>query len=131
MKIHWDRLDKCNIGHNITDGFLFHDIVRVALMKLLRSRYKGKDKVLIYSEFFPESSRLPDIYLNLKGQEYIFEIQKSISHEWLEQTTKKYSDVNLIIVPLNEVMKDFIHKFRFEQKTFEQSIQESLEEYLI
>jgi hypothetical protein len=119
MKIHWDKLDKCNIGHNATESFEFHDLCRFLLMKMLRRRYKNKEKYPIYSEFHPTRKEvIPDIYLRVKDDEYIWELQKDCNDKWTMEINSKYENENLFIVPLKPLEK----KWKEEVKNGEDPI---------
>jgi len=131
MKIHWDKLDKCNIGHNITESFDMHDIIRVTLMRMLRRRYKNKQKCPIYSEFHPTRDNcFPDIYMQIKDDEYIWEIQKDCSDKWTLNINAQYEMENLFIIPLKPLGASWKEEIKKGNEPIA-SLKKLLEPYLI
>ena len=111
--VDWKRNDKLNLGHNYTDSFDFHDIARLLIMKMLRRQYPDKSKYPIYSEFdCLKQDGFPDIQMRIKGDIYVWELQKEITEKWTKEISKKYEDVTLIIVPLIDIEKKWNNKIK-------------------
>ena len=107
----YKRNNKLNIGHNVTEAFDFHDVVRLLLMKQLRR--KNQDvRYPLYTEFDPlkPNSDYPDIWMKIKKDIYVWELQSKMTPAWTKQIIKKYEEVNLIIVPLEEIKKEWLTK---------------------
>lgn len=101
--IDYKRNNKLNIGHNFTETFDFHDVVRLLLMKQLRRKYNSKNP--IYTEHDPNKPNgdYPDIWMRIGKDVYVWELQRTISKKWEKQIMEKYAEVNLIIVPLEKI----------------------------
>jgi hypothetical protein len=98
----WNKLNKV-VVRNLDESVDFHDLVKMLLYRKLRRLNKN---VAIYTEL-PLKSEIPDIYLEYKGDIYVWEIQENITKEWESKVNKKYEDVNLIIVPLKKLSHNF------------------------
>ena len=119
--IDWKRNNKIAI-RNPHEECDFHDIVKLLLVRMLRRKYKNSSTVPIYTEFSPEENcdTYPDVWMKVREKlkpstgnrtksewvVYAYEIQKNITKKWLKETIKRYENVNLIIVPLNDLPKD-------------------------
>ncbi len=92
-----------------------NDIVKTLIVRKLLRRYKKRAWIRIYCEF-KLNGMTPDIYFeNIRTKEVIcYEIQKTITKKWEEETIKKYNSydvpnfnsIDLIIIPLNELSND-------------------------
>ena len=118
----YKRNNRINIGHNFTEKFDLHDVVRLLLMKELRRKHDNSSSTPIYTEYDPDKPNedYPDVWLRLNGDVYVWEIQSAVTDRWTKAITKQYADVNLTIVPLEQ----------FKDKTIEQ-IKQLLKPYLI
>jgi hypothetical protein len=135
--IDYKRIDKVNVGHNITEAFDLHDITRTLLVRMLRRKHPRKNLCPIYTEFDPlkPNEDYPDIWMRIKTngrapkrQEiYVWEIQKGITKEWEKKIIKQYEEVNLIIVDLNKVEKEWIKQIGEPLE----ALKKILEEYVI
>ena len=97
----FDKLFKINVGHNSSESFDFHDLIKTLLVRILRRKFPNTE---IYTEFHPKRPNevYPDIYLGLK-KPIVFEIQKSITSEWYDKISNEYPDEDVIIIPLNKI----------------------------
>jgi len=121
-KIDWD--EHCKIRLALADESMDkHDIIKMQIVRMLRRKHKGElGYVRIYTEHCLHKGadeRFCDVYYeNTKKKEvYCFEIQKSISEKWFNETNKFYKDldqtlffscqnfktVDLIIIPIKEL----------------------------
>jgi hypothetical protein len=125
------RNNKLNIGHNVTKAFDFHDIVRLLIMKELRRRHRSEYP--IYSEHDPVNPNedYPDIWMRLGKDIYVWELQSAISPLWQKNICKRYEDVNLIIVPLNDIYSKWIKELNLEQKEPLDVLRKLLDDYII
>lgn len=106
IKIDWKKQNKLAL-RNFSESCDLHDILKVLLMRLLRRAHPDSKSVPIYSEYNPldPNEEYPDIWMQLGKDVYVWEIQKTVTDEWTMQINKKYEEVNLIIVPIKEVIK--------------------------
>jgi len=106
--IDWKRNNKIAL-RNFHGGCDFHDIVKTLLVRMIRRKHKTSTAVPIYTEFNPNepNKSYPDIWMRIKNDVIVWEIQKEITKEWEEKMIKTYEDVgDLIIVPLKELSKN-------------------------
>ena len=114
INIDWKKNNKIYI-RNFSESFDLHNVVQLLLVKALRRKNRFDP---IYTEFEYNGS-YPDIFMKIKNDIYIFEIQEKITKKWKKEVIKKYEEVNLIIVPLSkfstnsikeikEILKDYI-----------------------
>lgn len=117
---------------NFKEASDFHDIVKTQLVRMLRRIHKDNYSTPIYTEFNPErpNEDYPDIWMRIKSDIIVYEIQQTTSKNWIKQITKKYEDVDLIIVPLKEVRKKWIDEIK-NQKDPIDSLREILEVYVV
>jgi len=110
--VDYSRIDKVNIGHNVTEKFDFHDLVRTMLVRMLRRNYPNKEKNPIYTEFDPKKPNedYPDIWMKQKSDIYVWELQSNINECWKKAIIEQYEDVNLTIVDLNKVHQRWIDR---------------------
>lgn len=99
----WKRNNKVGM-RNFNESVDFHDVVKLLLVRMLRRRYPDSNKYPIYTEYNPNNPNedYPDIWMKIKNDIIIWEIQKEITDEWLEKIKKKKEDV--IIVPLKKLI---------------------------
>jgi hypothetical protein len=130
--IDYKRLDKINVGHNITDAFDFHDICRTLLVRMLRRKHKNKRMNPIYTEFNPNepNDNYPDIWMKIGKDVYVWELQSSITQEWIKKVCKTHEEVDLIIVPLDEIKEKLLDKWEISKDPFDK-LKELLKDYLI
>jgi len=90
---------------NFNESCDFHDLIKFLLVRMLRRKNPDSRKVPIYTEHNPEkeSEEFPDIWMRIKGEVYVFEIQKEITQKWSIEIAKRYEDVTLIIVPSQKI----------------------------
>ena len=136
-RTHWSRNNKIGL-RNFKEASDLHDILKTQLVRMLRRKHKDNHNVPIYTEYNPErpNEDYPDIWLKIKQNIIVYEIQEQVSEKWTKQILKKYEDVDLIIVPLKEVMKNWLIKmFPTEGDDIEinpiKSLREVLEVYVI
>lgn len=120
-KIDWKRNNKIGL-RNFSEAVDFHDLVKTLLVRMIRRNHKKSLTCPIYTEFDPiETNKdYPDIWVELKGALYVWEIQHKVTKQWLNKIIKKYNDFTLIIVPLKEVHSKWedrlMHKLLNENK---------------
>ncbi len=100
--IDYKLLNKVSI-RNLNPKSDFHDICKIMLYRLIRRKYPNCP---VYTEY-KLSGEIPDIYLETKKGIIIWELQWNVTKKWLEKIKKRYSDVDLIIVKLKDLPKDF------------------------
>ncbi len=105
------RLASCD------DSLMMHDIIKLMVVKkLLKKHHKDKMYLRIYTEYQIKEGVICDVYMeNVKTKEcFAYEIQKSLTGKWMENTTNKYKDwevygfnsADLIVIPLKELSSD-------------------------
>ena len=111
----WRRNNKVAL-RNFSDSSDFHDVVKTILVRMIRREHNHSQKVPIYTEFSPDkpNEEYPDIWMRLKGDIYVWEIQKQITKSWTERICKQYESVNLIIVNLKEDENEWMNHKLFE-----------------
>ncbi len=117
---------------NFKEASDLHDCVKTQLVRMLRCKHKDNHNVPIYTEFNPErpNKDYPDIWMRIKKDIIVYEIQETVSKKWSKQIQEKYRDVDLIIVPLKEVLynwRSIINKWENPIK----SLREVLEIYVV
>ncbi len=115
IQTNWSDLFKIRLSNIVSESMDKHDIVKTLIVRKLLRRYKKRAWIRIYCEFKLDRMT-PDIYFeNLKDKSVIcYEIQKTITKKWEEETIKKYNSydvpnfnsIDLIIVPLRELSND-------------------------
>jgi hypothetical protein len=102
--VDWKKNNKVAI-RNFTEGCDFHDLVKIMMVRILRRRHPASGSIPIYTEFNPRDTHddYPDIWMQLRDDIYVFEIQEKVTKEWTAQIIEKHEDKNLIIIPLKEV----------------------------
>jgi len=117
---------------NFKEASDLHDICKTQLVRMLRRKHKDNHNVPIYTEFNPErpNKDYPDIWMRIKQDIIVYEIQESMSRNWVKQITKKYQDVDLIIVPLKEVLANWRLIIDKYENPIE-SLREVLEVYVV
>jgi len=90
---------------NFKEASDFHDLVKTQLVRMLRRIHTDNYSTPIYTEYSPDkpNKEYPDIWMRLKKDIIVYEIQQTVSKKWMKEITEKYRDVDLIIVPLKEV----------------------------
>ena len=99
---------------NFKEASDFHDLCKTELVKMLRRLHPDNHATPIYTEYDPVNPRedFPDIWMRLKTDIIVFEIQEDVSKKWLKQIQEQYETVDLIIIPLKEVLKDWKLKMK-------------------
>ena len=117
---------------NFKEASDLHDICKTQLVRMLRRKHKDNHNIPIYTEFNPErpNKDYPDIWMRIKQDIIVYEIQESMSRNWVKQITKKYQDVDLIIVPLKEVLANWRLIIDKYENPIE-SLREVLEVYVV
>jgi len=111
-RICWNENFKLRLA-SCDDSMMFHDVIKLMLVKkILKKNEKYRNFLRIYTEFDIIDSTMCDIYVeNLKTKEcFAYEIQKSVTKKWKENTLRKYKDwevygfksSNLVIVPIKD-----------------------------
>lgn len=115
LYIDFKRNNKISL-RNFSESSDHHDVIKLLLVRMLRRKYK---KAPIYTEFNPARPQkdYPDIWIRVKKEVMIYEIQKEITTEWTKQIIEKHSDVDLIIVPTKKLSKD-INKLKIELEEY-------------
>ena len=98
FNIDWKRQNKI-VLRNFSESQDHHDMVKTILVRMLRRRYPDSHKIPIYTEL-DNGDGIGDVWIRIKSDIYIFEIQKTITNPWLEEMGRRYSEVNLIVIPL-------------------------------
>lgn len=115
-KICWNENFKIRLA-SCDDSMMFHDVVKLMIVKkLLKKNAKDRDFLRIYTEWEIKEGTIADIFFqNVRTKEcYAYEIQKSLTGKWKENTLNKYKDweeygmnsSDLIIVPLKDLSSD-------------------------
>jgi len=117
---------------NFKEASDLHDCVKTQLVRMLRRKHKDNHAIPIYTEFNPErpNKDYPDIWMRIKQDIIVYEIQETVSKKWSRQIQEKHRDVDLIIVPLKEVLRNWrliINKY----KNPIDSLREVLEVYVV
>ena len=117
---------------NFKEASDLHDCVKTQLVRMLRRKHKDNHAIPIYTEFNPErpNKDYPDIWMRIKQDIIEYEIQETVSKKWSRQIQEKHRDVDLIIVPLKEVLRNWrliINKY----KNPIDSLREVLEVYVV
>lgn len=114
METDWNNLFKIRLSNIVDISMDKHDIVKLLIVRKLLRKYTKRKWIRIYTEF-KLNGLTPDIYFeNLKTKEVIcYEIQKSVTKEWLQNKTKQYDDYEInnfkldwVLVPLKELSND-------------------------
>jgi hypothetical protein len=100
--INYKKINKVLI-RNLHESCDFHDLVKTQLYRMLRRENKN---IEIYTEE-QLNGEIPDIYLKYKGKIIVWEIQEEDTKAWYEKIKKRYADVDLIIVPLKKLSRNF------------------------
>ena len=117
---------------NFKEASDLHDCVKTQLVRILRRRHQDNHAVPIYTEHNPEKPNedYPDIWMRIKKDIIVYEIQQDTSKKWTKQILKKYEDVDLIIVPLKEVSTNWRSIINKYENPID-SLREVLEVYII
>jgi len=127
----WARNNKIGL-RNFKEASDLHDIVKTQLVRMLRRKHKDNHNVPIYTEFNPErpNEDYPDIWMRIKQDIIVYEIQETVSKKWSKQIQEKHCDVDLIIVPLKEVLRNWRLIIDKYENPIE-SLREVLEVYVV
>ena len=127
----WKRNNKIGL-RNFKEASDLHDCVKTELVRMLRRLHKDNNAVPIYTEYDPEKPNqdYPDIWMRIKHDIIVYEIQETVSQKWSKQIQKKYCDVDLIIVPLKEVLTNW-RSIMNKYKNPIDSLREVLEVYVV
>jgi len=108
IKIDFKRNNKIAL-RNFSEAVDFHDLVKTLLVRMIRRNHKNSLRCPIYTEFDPlETNKdYPDIWVELNGALYVWEIQEKVTKEWMKKIVKRYDDFTLIVVPLKDVFSDW------------------------
>lgn len=106
-RIDWKRQNKIAL-RNFNEACDFHDIVKTLLVRMLRREHPDTKNIPIYTEHNPEeqNENYPDIWMRIKRDIYVWEIQKNIDEQWSREIEKKHAEINLIIVPLEQLERE-------------------------
>lgn len=117
---------------NFKEASDFHDICKTELVRMLRRLHTDNYSTPIYTEHNPErpNEDYPDIWMRLKKDIIVYEIQQDTSKRWTNQILKKYETVDLIIVPLKEVLKNWKQIIDKYENPID-SLREVLEVYVV
>ena len=107
--IDWNNLGKIRLKNSDKESFIFHDIVKLIIVKLILNKSKNRNHQFIYTEY-KFNGRICDIlhYNRLTKEEIVYEIQSKITSSWIKETTDYYKnlDVDLVIIDLNKLSND-------------------------
>ena len=105
--VDWKRNNKIAM-RNFSKAVDFHDIVKLLIVRKLRRKYPDSHSVPIYTEHDARKPNLtyPDIWMRIKAEIYVWEIQDKITQPWKIGKMHQYEDVDLIIVPLKKLSSD-------------------------
>ena len=117
---------------NFKESVDFHDIVKTELVRMLRRKHPNNLNVPIYTEHNPEKPNedYPDIWMRIKGDIIVWEIQENMSKNWVKNILKQYEEVDLIIVPLKKLLQDWRSIIDKYENPVE-SLREVLEVYVV
>lgn len=91
----------------------FHDIVKTLLVRMLRRKHKD---AFITTEFNGEipNKTYPDIFMQIKNQKYVWEIQKEYSENWQKKIELIYLDFDItpITIKLKHLEKKWLNSDR-------------------
>jgi len=118
---------------NFSESVDFHDSVKTLLVRQLRRKHKDSHAVPIYTEFNPDKSNdeYPDIWMRIKQDIIVYEIQKAVSKKWVKQIVEKYEEVDLIMVNLKDVEKAWIKELRKSPTNPIEKLNKILEVYVV
>jgi len=96
-----------------------HDTIKLLLVRMLRRNHPDNNKVPIYTEYDPTrpNEDYPDVWMRIKQDIYVYEIQNKITKEWENQILEKYEEVNLIVINMKKLSND-INKMKKELEVF-------------
>ena len=133
MRARTDFTKNNKIGlRNFKEASDLHDLLKTQLVRMLRRKHKDNHNVPIYTEFSPDkpNEEYPDIWMRIKKDIIVYEIQEKISKKWTKQILERYKDVDLIIVPIQEVLSKWREKInKYSDPT--KSLSEVLEVYIV
>ena len=116
MKTEWNEQFKIRIA-NPDESMLKHDVIKLIIVRKLMLKYK-KDRsfIHIYTEWDLGNNKIADVYFEDTRKKicYAFEIQKSLTKSWVDNTLSKYKDwenygfnsSDLIIIPIKDSPDD-------------------------
>jgi hypothetical protein len=107
----WKRNNKIGL-RNFSESSDFHDIIKTLVVRLLRREHPDNYKIPIYTEHSPTkpNEEYPDIWMRIKNDIVVYEIQKKINKDWIKQISEKYEQVDLIIIETEKVLKEWKQK---------------------
>lgn len=115
---------------NFSESQDFHDIVKTIFVRMLRRKNPDNKNTAIYTEYDDSkpNESYPDVKMVIKksskpADEYVWEIQKEITREWLEKSIQQHENVNLEIIPIKKIEEKY--------KKFLDELKEDLEKYLV
>lgn len=93
---------------NFNEACDFHDVVKVLLVRMLRRKHPSVKAVPIYTEFNPDhpQENFPDIWMRIKGDVYVWEIQEKVTKAWQTRIIKQHENADVIIVPLPKLSRN-------------------------
>jgi len=105
--IDWSNLYKIRIA-NPDKSMQKHEIVKLLLVMKLLNKYKQqKQYIKIYTEFQLEGRKCDIYFENIKTKEIlIYEIQKSITTNWLEKVKEFYEDYDVLFMKTDFIVVD-------------------------
>lgn len=84
-----------------------HDVIKLLLVRMLRRKHPNQN-IPIYTEHDPlnPNEDYPDLWMRVKQDIYVYEIQNKITKAWTKQISKQYEDVNLIVIDMSKCPND-------------------------
>lgn len=113
MNPDWKRNNKIGL-RNFSENVDLHDLVKTLLCRMLRRNYPDSNKYPIYTEYNPArpNDDYPDIWMSIKSDIYIWEIQDKLTSSWVKQILEKHKHATVIMVPLKLVENAWKSKIR-------------------
>lgn len=92
---------------NFTEPNDLHDTIKLLLVRMLRRKHPNNN-IPIYTEFDPinPNDDYPDVWMRVKQDIYVYEIQNKITKAWTKRIMQQYEDVNLIIIDMSKAPND-------------------------
>lgn len=118
---------------NFSKSSDFHDLVKTLIVRMLRRVHQDSHAVPIYTEYSPErpNKEYPDIWMRIKQDIIVYEIQKEVSKAWLKEISKRYQDVDLITVNLKDIHDKWTKSLKKSPTNPIEKLNNILEDYIV
>lgn len=133
------KRNNCVKCRNFSETQDFHDIVKTLLVRMIRRKHQdNRDPIYTEHDGNEPNESYPDVWFKITRSSkanpgvdiYVYEIQRDITKQWKAQIEKKHADVNLIIIPLNEIEERWDNKIIKGNHGLDE-LKKILEEYVI